>query len=276
MSKLTQTLVQHIIRMSQTQGSITTEMNVCRYLCLAVATIALQSNQSGIVSQILTWLNPIINSVPTLLLELLIVLPEESYNRYADVSNETRNLFIEQLSVSSTDVLTFISNLWPSVNSKDKAKILLCTEKWVEITGISANLLMSQPIYAYILQTLQNINDNDIFEPAVDALLGILHRYQGKELQILGLHTNNIHFNTYTHILESSLPVILTTRAKWNELMKFTIPNSYKGGNDDDVDEDDVNLCKVLSRLYTETAESCLDFFVSTAPNIGINNIILP
>lgn len=181
--------------MSQLHGSVAMEMNVCRYLCLAVATLALQSNQAGIVSQILTWLNPIINTVPALLLELLIVLPEESYNRYADVSSETRNLFIEQLCNSSTDVLTFISGLWPTVNSKDKSKILLCAEKWVDITGISANILISQPIYGYILQTLQSIDDNDIFEPAVDALLGILHRYQGKEMQVLGCFIFVITFN---------------------------------------------------------------------------------
>ena len=72
-------------------------------------------------------------------------------------------------------------------------------------------------------------------------------------------------------LLESALPIILLTRAKWNELMKFTIPNSCRNGNIDEVDEDDVNLCKVLCRLYTETAESCLDFFVSSAPNIGNN-----
>jgi len=64
--QLTQSLVGHILRMSQEAN---VEFNVCRYLCLALAALALQMNQSGILNQILAWLNPIIGVCPTVLLE---------------------------------------------------------------------------------------------------------------------------------------------------------------------------------------------------------------
>jgi hypothetical protein len=101
------------------------EMNVCRFLCLAVATLALQCNTPGIISEIFTWLNPIVQSCPIVLLELLTVLPEEAFNRQVDVSQNIRDLFVEQLNGSSAQVLAFVSSLWPTVSTLDRFGITI-------------------------------------------------------------------------------------------------------------------------------------------------------
>lgn len=118
-AKLTQMILQHIIRLS-TGGSQKLEMNVCRYLCLSVATLALQSNTPGIVHDILMWLNPVVQTCPLILLEFLIVLPEEAFNRHIDVSSDFRELFVKQLTDSSHEVLTFISSLWSVAKSNER------------------------------------------------------------------------------------------------------------------------------------------------------------
>ena len=198
------------------------EMNVCRFLCLAVATLALQCNTPGIISEIFSWLNPIVQSCPIVLLELLTVLPEEAFNRQVDVSQDIRDLFVEQLNGSSAQVLAFVSSLWPTVSSRDRSeimftlrftvalnydlhvirlKILSCSEKWINAARIPLHFLQGLPIYSFILQTLQSSNADDAgnFEAAVDALLAVLFNARHSEQQLLA----------------NSLPVILSLRKKW-------------------------------------------------------------
>jgi len=137
---LTQSLVQHILRISQEQN---VEFNVCRYLCLALAALALQMNQTGILGQILTWLNPIISVCPNVLLELLIVLPEEAYNYQIDIASSIRSGFIQQLTDTAPDVLSFLSSLWPNVSLAIQAKILTCAAKWIDTTSMPSDLLVT-------------------------------------------------------------------------------------------------------------------------------------
>lgn len=71
--QLMQSLVQHVMRLC---GESPFNMNICRYVCLSIATVALQTNQEGVFHQMLGWLNPILSSHAGVVLELLIVLPE--------------------------------------------------------------------------------------------------------------------------------------------------------------------------------------------------------
>jgi hypothetical protein len=79
-----------------------------RYVCLCIAATAVQMNQDGIIQQILLWLNPVLSTTPRVVLELLILLPEESRNRNICVPAETRSLFSNQLNGSFRDVLEFL------------------------------------------------------------------------------------------------------------------------------------------------------------------------
>lgn len=118
-AQLTQAVLRHIIRLSS-DSSQSFEMNICRYLCLTVATLALQCNTPGIINEIFQWLSPIVQNSPTVLLELLIVLPEEACNRKVDVSQDIRDKFINQLDASAPQVLSFASSLWPTVSANGR------------------------------------------------------------------------------------------------------------------------------------------------------------
>eukprot|EP00598_Pedospumella_elongata_P005229 CAMPEP_0184979480 /NCGR_PEP_ID=MMETSP1098-20130426/9762_1 /TAXON_ID=89044 /ORGANISM="Spumella elongata, Strain CCAP 955/1" /LENGTH=1016 /DNA_ID=CAMNT_0027502801 /DNA_START=13 /DNA_END=3063 /DNA_ORIENTATION=+ len=242
---LTQSLVQHILRISQEQN---VEFNVCRYLCLALAALALQMNQTGILSQILTWLNPIISVSPNVLLELLIVLPEEAYNYQIDIASSIRSGFIQQLTDTAPDVLSFLSSLWPNVSLAIQAKILTCAAKWIDTTSMPSDLLVTSAIYPNILQSL-NSPENENFESAIDAMIVILQRFRCVDRRIL----------------DSALPVILSLRSRWIKVVQDIGANVG-----DDVDDDDRNTCRALTRIFTETAEACMDIFVSTNNNTNI------
>ena len=140
------------------------------------------------------------------------MLPEECYNRQVDVSSNTRDEFIEQLAQSSGDVLTFLSNLWVSVSSADKAvksKILKCSENWLKITNISSTAMLAQPIYQYILESLQ---DPDLFLEAVESVVAILHKFKSHDLDIL----------------QSLIPAIMNLQQKWQDLITHIIPSELK------------------------------------------------
>lgn len=243
---LSQSLVQHILRISQDKN---VEFNVCRYLCLALAALALQMNQSGILNQILQWLNPIISTNPNVLLELLIVLPEEAYNYQIDIASSARSTFIRQLTDSASDVLSFLSSLWPSVSAAIQAKILTCASKWIDTTSVPSDLIVANPIYHYITQSLSS-SDNETFESAVDANIVILQRFRCMD----------------SRILDTSLPVVVHLRSKW----KHTV-QAIGSSVGDDVDDDDRNTCRALCRVFTETAEACMELFLSAhTPHQGL------
>ena len=244
--QLTQSLVGHILKLSQEAN---VEFNVCRYLCLALAALALQMNQSGILNQILAWLNPIIGVCPMVLLELLIVLPEESCNYKIDVPSKTRNHFINQLSDTAGDVLAFLSTLWPTARTDVQAKILLCAHKWIDTTNIESETVLSNNLYQFILQSLTS-TDSDLFDSSVDTCIVIYQRFQCKDMQIIN----------------SSLPAIFSLRQRWS-----VITAKYAQVADaNDVDEDDLNACRSICRLFTEVSESLINMFVDQQL-IGIN-----
>ena len=85
-------------------------------MCLAIAAMALQVNREGVVSQILVWFT-ILQSAPLVLLELLLVLPEESVNYHIDVDDDMRDRFAYQLTESFVDVANFLTQQSASLNA---------------------------------------------------------------------------------------------------------------------------------------------------------------
>lgn len=125
---LKELLVQSIIKLSQESSQ---DMTTLRYLCLSISALALQSQQQGIVQQILSWLNPIISSAPKVVLELLTVLPEECSNRHIAVEFAAREAFSQQLCDSSKDVFQFLDALMDSSDVPVKNQILRSFEHWI-------------------------------------------------------------------------------------------------------------------------------------------------
>jgi len=233
---LVHSIVQHILRVA---GEAVLDLNVCRYLCLALAALAVQMNQEGIVPQILLWFNPIVASKPRVLLELLVVLPEECYNRQVDVSIDVRDKFAEQLSASIGDVLGFLhvlvtQNVSVNVGVQTEGTtnlILRCLTKWIDHISFSGPLLSTHPLFMYALECL---GQEAAFEAATEVVIATLAKFRCREPAVLSL----------------VIPRVLALRDLWaSQVHRLT----------EDSDTEDMNVCRCLCRLFTEAAESCLD-----------------
>ena len=242
---LTHTIVQHIIRLS---GDIKLELNVCRYLCLSLAALAVQINQDGVVSQVLQWLNPILSTSPRILLELLVALPEECFNRLLDVSSDVRDQFAGQLSRSVIEVFGFLNSLCVATGSTSGEVICVvfkCLSKWIDYVAFPGPLLAAHPIFQFSLEGLAR---EDLFESAVDVIIATVGKFRTSEPTILAL----------------TIPRILGLRPVWT--IQVNLLN-------EDSDTSDMGVCRSLTRLFTETAEACLDLIRSDNNN-GLDKLV--
>ena len=245
---LTHTIVQHIIRLASDNANL--ELNVCRYLCLSLAALAVQINQDGVVSQVLQWLNPILGTSPRILLELLVALPEECFNRLLDVSSDVRDVFAAQLSRSAADVFGFLNSLCNPVNGSIVSTevigvVLKCLAKWIDYISFPGPLLAAHPVFLY---SLDSLGREDLFETAVDVVIAAIGKYRCNDDAILSL----------------TIPRIIALRPIWSIQVAQL---------DADSDTSDMGVCRALSRLFTETAESCLDI-IRADNNKGLDQLV--
>ena len=241
---LTHTIVQHIIRLSRDSANL--ELNVCRYLCLSLAALAVQINQDGVVSQVLQWLNPILSSSPRILLELLVALPEECFNRLLDVSSDVRDQFAAQLSRSVVEVFGFLNSLCVATTSSEVINVVMkCLSKWIDYVTFSGPLLAAHPIFLFALDGLAR---EELFESAVDVVIATFGKFRSSELSILSL----------------AIPRILALRSVWSSQVAIL---------NEDSDTSDMGVCRALSRLFTETAEACLDL-IRADNNNGLDQLV--
>lgn len=237
-TSLTTILIDHILRLA-TEKPL--DMKVSRYVALAISALALQLNKEGIVNEILKWLNPIISVAPRSILVLLIVLPEECFNEQVDVSNNQRVSFATQLTNSSSDVVSFLSYLWTVGDTDLKLQILQCFENWIKYTRIPADYLFSQPLFR---QSLACLNGNDVFlETSVDFAISVIHKYSVQNFDLV----------------VSVLSELILLKSKWTSKCQNL---------NDNLDEDDLNICQSISRLFSEAAETYFDLMVSDDINL--------
>ena len=234
--ELKSALVGHILKLSQ---EVPIDIPVVRRLCLSLAALALQLNQTGIVDEILGYLNPLISTTPHILLELLTVLPEECYNDHIDVDDGIREVFSRQLTCSAGQVLEFLCTFIPdnqaalrhSGSIQTYTQILRCLSGWIMHTDIPQRTIAEHPVLAFALRCLR---DESMFDEGVDLLVSLLRKYSGH----ICLEDNMI-------LARVLIPEVLSLSALWDddEVLKHT--------HDDEV-------CRGLARLVTELVESFL------------------
>jgi transportin-3 len=215
---------------------------------LALAALALQLNQSGIVDEILGQLNPIIPIAPHILLELLTVLPEECFNNHIDVDDGIREMFSEQLTQSIAQVLEFMCSFIPPEgtdlsqgNPQTYTQLLRCLCGWIQHTRISQTAIASHPILAFALKCL---HDRGLFDEAVDVMVCLMRKFSGPAC----LDDDMV----LAHVL---IPNIFALSELWN---------------DDEVNSQmhDEDVCRGVSRVFTELVESFL-LIVTMDEDIG-------
>ena len=242
----TQRLVERVIDMTQkyAEGDY---FIVCRYLCLAIAAMALQVNREGVVSQILIWFNPILQTAPQILLELLLVLPEESVNYHINVSDDTRDIFAYQLTESYADVMTFLTSQYssPQCAAATKVKVMRCMAAWIESTFVSGSLVASQPLFQTVLACL-NSSDPDVLEVAVGVVISTFQRFGSANGDIMRV----------------CWPSLLGMKQLWHAAVA-----------EEDCEEGDpaYMVCKHVSRVITEVCDNCTRFLMAL-PSIDNNN----
>lgn len=246
-------LVQHVLRLAM---ETPVEYQVIRYLSLAIAALAIQLNQSGVVNHILNWLNPVVNQSPGVLLILLTFLPEEVYNRSIETSPEIRDAFLSQLTHSSEDVMQFLVSLWPKMTTPaDRCKILKCLENWIDIVDINSSILYKHSILQMAIEILIN-SEGEVFEAAVDLMIVLFKRY----------------YHSDASIAQHSLPHILSLQSKWSKLVirvREEFQQQHHTEEDDEIDEMDKNEAFALCRLFTEVAETAMSIFSNHYQNYG-------
>lgn len=242
---LTKQIVDHLIRLSSEKNI---DIMVCRYLSLCISALSVHLNQDGIVRQILEWLNPILMTCPRIVLLLLIVIPEECFNTNIDVTEESRNRFSVQLSNSSQDVINFLTFLWPSSNADIQIQILNCFENWIRYCHISDQIILNCQLLEYAFSSLLG---NDIFiDKSVDLFIALIQSY-----------------DSYSDIALKLLYYIVELRNKWN---------SKQQALGDCLDEDDINVCRAIARLFSEVSETYILIIVSSDSRLdSIRNGIL-
>lgn len=77
-------------------------------LCLSLAALAVQMNQRGVLTSILTSMNTMIEHAPEVVLELVQALAEECANDRIDVDDSIRTQFMKELGDSAADVIAFL------------------------------------------------------------------------------------------------------------------------------------------------------------------------
>ena len=227
-------IVDHIIRLS---NSPQLEISVCRYLCLSLAALAVQINQEGVILQILNWFNAIASTNPgkRIILELLIALPEECFNRQVDVTVETRDRFSQQLSTSVNEVFGFLYSLTETAANDEVLSLMLkCLSKWIDHTTFPAMLLANHPLYHY---TLNCLIKESLFEPAADSVISAIQKFRCSDLDLLKV----------------TAPHIISSRSLWRKQLAMLDNNS---------DSEDTAICRAICRLFTEAGEAYLEAII--------------
>jgi hypothetical protein len=210
---------------------------------MSLAALAVQMDESGIVNDILSNLNGIVNSSPRVLLELLTVLPEECYSRYVVVDRATRRHFADQLANSSGEVFAFLSQLVAACSVaagvsgvETERQILICMERWVDNIEVPLNaVLMATGMLNFALGALMR---KDLLEKAVDFVIVAMRRYP--------FSPNDRNFTMPSAILSS----VVAVRALWQEEV------AGRGAADED-------LCRCVAQLFAEVAEAFMELFIT-------------
>lgn len=249
---LKQTLISHLLSLASESHS---DVPVYRRICLSLAALVLQMNEAGVVSDMLIKLNAIVANAPRLLLELLTVLPEECYNRHIIVAQRTRHQFSDQLCRSANEVFQFLHQLAASScanqltaqSIQTQKQILVCLEKWIDNADIPLNaVLLPSGIFAYALDAL---SQEHLLEEASCVAIVVMRRYPYTP------HSRD------TKLISAILPRVMAVRSLWaHEMAQSSGPN--------------VDICRSISRLFTETMESYIELYLSST-DYGQQHILM-
>ena len=253
-SQLKTALVQQLLSLAADPN---TQMNVCRYVCLAISALAIQSLESNVVSEILKALNGVVATRPLLILETLCVLTEECGDRMLRITRDQRSAFHQQLTGSAQEVFSFLDSLL-GADMQTNARILSCLRSWIENTNVPCQFILTAPVFG---KAMQCFSMPELVVEASDVMIAAVKQLRRRACRRDGASRDEEE----RHMLALSQHV-LALRQYWT-----AINDKYRQGrhNDGDWDDLDINSCRALADVFHETFMEFTDAYMDgTLPGL--------
>lgn len=205
------------------------------HLGLAIAALALRMDAwTNIIADLISKYgqNPVSRIC---LLEILTVLPEECYNDVVMTISEERHYVVRmELEAATGTVLQLLIEFMQTAsnprNSTMQLMVFKCLQSWILDCNISPDLIATNPL---ILSLTEAMGDPELFDQAVDTLVGIFRTYDRIE------H----HLN----IIQVFVPKVISCKDAFFVAAR----------------EEDTDACLGYCRIFTEMSESYLDLILS-------------
>ncbi|KAL4233679.1 Transportin-3 [Mactra antiquata] len=226
-------------------GKVTVETApvIVTQLSLALADLALQ---------MVSWKSPVQDLVQRfgsnaaqlpILLEVLIVLPEEINSRSLRLGANRRDEVIEDLKSSSQVVLHLLSACTENMTSADsiQVKVLKCLSSWYNIDAIPESIVQTALFHAPFKVMVSKECSSGLHEAATDCVCNALY------------------------CVEDTSAHPMMAEALFRAVLELTEPY-HRSVAEEDIDKS-LNYC----RMFTELAESFLEVIVDK-PNQGLGD----
>ena len=218
-----------------TQLTSTTSHVIVTQLCLAMADlILLMPEWSTALSELMSTLGPPASHTQVLL-EVLLLLPEEVDSRHLRLGANRRQQVKEMLSGSHQYITQFLGTVITS-DQTQKVNCIKCYSSWLTLGVIPLDSVLSSPVMGTAVLSLQDqATPCEVHEAATDCMLALLARLEREDC----------------HELEVSTV----------QTVQQLAPH-YQAA----VAEEDMEKCLNLCRVFTEMGESFLMKIVRAPP----------
>ena len=101
-------------------------------------------------------------------------------------------------------------------------------------------IIIALQVYAY---TITCLTTGSNFEAAVDVIITVLHRYRCSSSNSNNSSSSSSGSSNDMSLVTSLIPYVVALRTVWNsQILQLS----------EDSDDDDMNVCRCISRLFTE------------------------
>ena len=236
-ASLRDSLLSHVTRFRSGPQPVATQ------LALAVADLAVQMVEwKDAVGDLISRLACDANSVP-ILIEILTVLPEEIDSPQFKLGSNRRKEFAEEMRTSGAMVLSLLSTCYNTCQGNEviTMKILRCLASWMYLHAFPMDSLLSSPLMLLPFQQLTDNVDCQVQEAAADCICSCLYICENSP--------NNVPL------------------AQFLQPQVYSLFPCYVQS----VEEEDTDRALNLCRVFTEMAESFIDYLIFS-PNEGLGD----
>ncbi|XP_064397245.1 transportin-3-like [Halichondria panicea] len=151
---------------------------VVRQVAMALADLALlMGTWTTVIDDLVQRFGSHLSTV-RVLLDVLIILPEEINNRYLHLGQNKRKQLTELLSASSSQVVGVLCACLGSCGENEEiaTRMFACLGSWAQLRGFSEDMLAGGGLLAALFNTLNLLNVNErLYDAITDTLCSLLY-----------------------------------------------------------------------------------------------------